>query len=60
MLPGLAKTWPAYNKWDYSKGGANYLSQIIGDNMVSVYVEKNPELSSEENFSGFSFNESEI
>jgi hypothetical protein len=26
MLTGLAKTWPAYSKWDYSKGGANYLS----------------------------------
>jgi len=25
LIPGMAKEWPAYNNWKYSKGGMKYL-----------------------------------
>ena len=58
LLSALAKTWPAFSKWDYSKGGTNYLSQVIGDSLVSVYIEDSSELASTEET--FSFNESSV
>jgi len=57
-LNGLAKTWPAYKKWSYRGGGSKYLSDIFGDSLVKVYVDKRRESYSNENFSGYSFEES--
>ena len=57
LLTALAKTWPAFSRWDYAKGGTNYLSQVIGDSLVSVYVDDSSELSLEETFT---FNESSV
>jgi len=50
LLTALAKTWPAFSKWDYAKGGTNYLGQVIGDNFVDVYIEENLEFALEETF----------
>lgn len=57
LLTALAKTWPAFSRWDYAKGGTNYLSQVIGDSLVSVYDDDSSELSLEETFT---FNESSV
>jgi hypothetical protein len=37
MLEGMAKTWPAYNKWQFAGEGKSYLSAIIGDIDVPVF-----------------------
>jgi hypothetical protein len=29
ILPGMAKTWPAYEKWAYRNGGTEYLASKI-------------------------------
>jgi len=31
VIPGMAKTWPAYQKWAYKNGGTEYLAEKLGD-----------------------------
>lgn len=33
----MAKAWPAYTDWDYSKGGQNYLQDLIGNTNVATF-----------------------
>jgi len=58
MLPDVAKSWPAYQKWRYDFGGAEgykYLQNKIGKNReTTVYVDSDA-TNDVENFSGYSF-----
>lgn len=52
----MAKTWPAYNKWQYAKAGHIYLSKIFDDDFVTVFQDDAPISDSTDTYKGFSFN----
>jgi hypothetical protein len=58
-LAGLAKSWPAFDKWRYKNDGHFYLSQLMSDTNVNVYIHKNPptEKNDDQVYKGFNFNE---
>jgi len=50
-LRGLAKQWPAVEKWNAANNGTEYLRELLGDKKISVFTEvssdkKNPKMSS--------------
>lgn len=55
FLPGMAKSWPAYEKWRYSNSGTDYLSAALGDKSVTVYDGSSQEVGDIQNHSGDSF-----
>jgi len=60
LLAGMAKTWPAFNKWQYHKAGNSYLSKKIGDSFVTVFKEENPHIDSSDLYQGYSFNKNDV
>lgn len=41
FLEDMAKTWPAYNKWQFNGAGKAYLSTTIGEIDVPVFQDDN-------------------
>lgn len=42
FMSAMAKAWPAYSNWAYSKGGSDYLEDLIGNTNVNVFVTADP------------------
>lgn len=57
LLASLAKTWPAFELWQYEEGGTEYLTSILGDTNVGVFIDVDPkkELNDDDLYQGFSF-----
>jgi len=54
-LPGMAKTWPAYESWNYNNNGMEYLLTQYGKKgTVTVYLDPEPF----PDFEGISFDDS--
>lgn len=58
FLAGLAKSWPAFEKWRYKNDGHFYLSKLLGDTNVNVFLHGNPptERNDDQVYQGFNFN----
>ena len=50
----MARTWPAYKRWWYAKGGMDYLAEKIGTQKVRVYLNGDKHIHPESNV-GYSF-----
>jgi hypothetical protein len=40
---GMAKTWPAYEKWRFINGGSSYLKSTL-EEQVTVFIDMDPEI----------------
>lgn len=57
LLPVLAKTWPAFQKWTYAADGYTYLQQLVGPKTpVTVYLDEAPVFVGDD-LVGYSFSE---
>lgn len=54
-IPGMAKTWPAFKKWNYQDAEFSNLQNRLGNNNVQVYFDEDPNIDTD-NFEGSSFN----
>ena len=41
---GMAKTWPAYEKWRFVNGGSSYLKDALQGEQVTVFIDMDPEI----------------
>jgi hypothetical protein len=45
FLSGMSRTWAAFDSWNYGKGGNEYLKTLLGDQIVTVYIDQDPSIS---------------
>jgi hypothetical protein len=41
----MSRTWAAFDSWNYGKGGNEYLKTLLGDQIVTVYIDQDPSIS---------------
>merc|ERR1712166_668884 len=59
FIPGMAKTWPAYEKWSYKNGGTEYLADKLQNHPVRVFYDNDPKIDTESN-EGYSFDKDDL